>query len=200
MSDFSLSEVQKHNVHLYPFRFGRSLLVLLAISFSMLAASSAPVVPLISKADKLEGKLREAIVKSLRDIHIPIIKAAALKTILDDTNLILIDIRQTKEQDVSMLPHALTTLEFAEKFRHGIPSQKRIVVYCTIGYRSGKYAETLAKQGIKAENLEGGILAWSYVVGPLLFKNLNGERAETNRIHIYDKDWNFVHPDYVAVW
>ena len=60
-----------------------------------------------------------------------------------------------------MLPHAITTAEFAARFRHGIPKEKRLVVYCTIGYRSGKYAQELAKQGIKAENLEGGVLAWS---------------------------------------
>ena len=82
---------------------------------------------------------------------------------------------------------------------HGIPKDKRLVVYCTIGYRSGKYAMELAKQGIKAENLEGGVLAWTFVGGKFLVKDAKGEWMETNRVHVYDPEWNIVHPDYVGV-
>jgi rhodanese-related sulfurtransferase len=153
----------------------------------------------LSRAEKLEGKLRVAILKATKNLKTPIIKAPELKAILEDTNLVLIDIRQPREQEVSMLPHAMTTAEFAERFRHGIPKGKRLVVYCTIGYRSGKYAEELAKQGIKADNLEGGVLAWSFVGGKFLVKDAKGEWTETTRIHVYDKEWNIVHPDYQAV-
>jgi rhodanese-related sulfurtransferase len=152
-----------------------------------------------SRAEKLEGKLRVAIIKATKDLKTPIIKAAELKAILEDSNLVLIDVRKPREQEVSMLPHALTTTGFAEKFRHGIPKEKRLVVYCTIGYRSGKYAEELAKQGIKAENLEGGVLAWSFAGGKFLVRDAKGEWSETNRIHVYDPEWNIVHPDYVGV-
>jgi rhodanese-related sulfurtransferase len=167
------------------------------------AASPPPTVssqPIISKAEKLESRIRVEYAKATKDIQLPIIKPTALLQILDDTNLVLIDIRQSNEQVVSMLPHALTTAQFAEKFRKGIPAEKKIVVYCTIGYRSGKYGETLAKQGIKSLNLEGGLLAWSHIQGPLLFKNASGEWVPTNRIHTYSKEWNLVHPDYVGVW
>jgi rhodanese-related sulfurtransferase len=153
----------------------------------------------LSKAEKLEAKLRTAILKATKDIHVPVIKAPELKAILDDTNLILIDVRQPKELEVSMLPHALSTAQFAARYRHGIPAGKRIVVYCTIGYRSGKYAEELAKMGIKSESLEGGILMWSFAGGKLLCKNTRDEWVETNRIHVYDAEWNIVHPDYLGV-
>jgi sodium/bile acid cotransporter 7 len=153
-----------------------------------------------SRAEKLEARMRVECIKATKDINVPVIKAAALKAIIEDTDLVLIDIRQPKEQEISMLPHALTTFEFAEKFRKGIPATKRIVVYCTIGYRSGKYAETLARQGIKSENLEGGILAWSFAGGALRCKNSAGEWVPTNRIHTYSKEWNLVHPDYAGVW
>ena len=128
----------------------------------------------LSRAEKLEGRLRVAVLKATKDLKSPVIKALELLAILEDTNLVLIDVRQPPEQEVSMLPHAITPAEFAARFRRGIPKEKRLVVYCTIGYRSGKYAEELAKQGIKADNLEGGVLAWSFIGGRLLAKDANG--------------------------
>ena len=168
----------------------------------LLAMALFPALPsaqTMSRTEKLESKLRVAIIKATKGLKAPLIKAADLKQIIDDTNLVLIDVRKSNEQEVSMLPHALTTAGFAETFRHGIPKEKRLVVYCTIGYRSGKYAEELAKQGFKAENLEGGVLAWSFAGGKLFTKNSVGEVVETNRIHVYDPEWNIVHPDYVGV-
>jgi rhodanese-related sulfurtransferase len=171
-----------------------SLLAVTGLSLP-LPASAQP----LSKTEKLENKLRMAILKATKDLKVPIIKAAALNAIIDDTNLVLIDVRKTGEQQISMLPHALTTAQFAEIFRHGIPKEKRLVVYCTIGYRSGRYAEELAKQGIKAENLEGGVLAWSFAGGKFLTQDGKGGWLETNRIHVYDAEWNIVHPDYLGV-
>jgi rhodanese-related sulfurtransferase len=153
----------------------------------------------LSRAEKLEGKLRVAVLKATKNLNVPVIKAPELMAILEDTNLVLIDIRQPREQEISMLPHAITTAEFAQRFRRGIPKEKRLVVYCTIGYRSGKYAEELAKQGIKAENLEGGVLGWSFIGGKFLAKDAKGDWTETTRIHVYDREWNIVHPDYQAV-
>lgn len=153
----------------------------------------------MSRAEKLEGKLRVAMLKANKEIKGPWIKAAELKSILEDTNLILIDVRQPKELEISILPHALSTAQFAARYRTGIPAGSRIVVYCTIGYRSGRYAEQLAAMGIKCENLEGGILMWSFAGGPLKAKNANDEWVATNRIHVYDAEWNIVHPDYLGV-
>jgi rhodanese-related sulfurtransferase len=153
----------------------------------------------LSRAEKLEGKLRVAMLKANKDIHGPWIKAAELQAILEDTNLVLIDVRQKYEQETSMLPHAIAPMDFAAKFRHGIPKEKRLVVYCTIGFRSGKYAEELAKQGFKAEVLEGGVLAWSFAGGKFFTAGAKGGLVETNHIHVYDREWNIVHPDYIAV-
>jgi len=153
-----------------------------------------------SRVEKLESRLRVAIIDALKDVNAPLIKAAELMRIIDDTNLVLIDVRSVPEQKVSMLPHALTTAAFAEKFRRGIPAGKRLVVYCTIGYRSGKYAMQLAKQGLRAENLEGGVLAWSFAGGPFLAGDSTGAGAATHHVHVYDSEWNILHPSYKAVW
>lgn len=153
-----------------------------------------------SRIEKLESRLRVAFVKATRNVDAPLIKADELKRIIDDTNLVLIDVRNAHEQAVSMLPRALTTADFAEKFRRGIPAGKRLVVYCTIGYRSGKYAMELAKQRLRAENLEGGVLAWSFAGGAFLAKDSTGAWAPTQRVHVYDSEWNILHPAYKAVW
>lgn len=151
-------------------------------------------------AAKQERKLRMEYLKVTGGIVGPTLKPETLLPLLGDTNLVLLDIRQPGEQAVSMIPHAMTTPEFAQRFRRGIPKGKRIVVYCTIGYRSGKYAMELAGQGIIAENLEGGLLAWSHIGGPLEVRNPSGLTTPTRRVHIYSSGWNFLHPDYEAVW
>jgi rhodanese-related sulfurtransferase len=177
---------------------GRLRATLLAgcLALFLPAASGAQA---LSRAEKLESRLRVAMLKANKDIKGPWIKAAELKAILQDSNLILVDVRQPAERDVSMLPHALDTYQFADGYRHGIPPGSRLVLYCTIGYRSGKYAEQLAGMGVKAEVLEGGILMWSFVGGPLVARKSKTEWEPTNRIHVYDAEWNIVHPDYVAV-
>lgn len=152
------------------------------------------------QAIKQERKLRMEYLKATAGIQVPVIKPEALLALLEDTNLVLLDVRQPDEQKVSMIPKAMTLPEFAERFRKGLPRSKRIVVYCTIGYRSGRYAMELATKGIRAENLEGGLLAWSHIHGPLEVRNDAGFHTATRRVHIYSSGWNFLHPDYEAVW
>jgi rhodanese-related sulfurtransferase len=167
------------------------------------AAPAAPGAPDPVKAKlaaKLERKLRTEYLKATMGVKGPVIKPDILLSILEDTNLVLLDIRQPEEQAVSMIPHAMTTQQFADRFRKGLPKSKRIVVYCTIGFRSGKYAMELAGQRIQAENLEGGLLAWSHIGGPLEVRNAAGMATPTRRVHIYSSGWNFLHPDYEAVW
>lgn len=164
-------------------------------------AAKAKTDPIKAKlAARNERKLRTEYLKVAGGLAVPTLKPESLLALLGDTNLVLLDIRQPDEQVVSMIPQALTTREFAERFRRGIPKEKRIVVYCTIGYRSGKYAMELASQGIKAENVEGGLLAWSHIGGPLEVRNPSGLTTPTKRVHIYSSGWNYLHPDYEAVW
>lgn len=46
-----------------------------------------------------------------------------------------------------------------QAFKAALPRDKQIFLYCKSGGRSGRMAEFLACEGIKAENL-GGFLAW----------------------------------------
>jgi rhodanese-related sulfurtransferase len=100
---------------------------------------------------------------------------------------ILVDVREEKEQKVSMIPHALTLKEF-EKNKEQFKNHQ-IVTYCTIGYRSGKYAQKLRTKGYQAYNMTGAILLWTHDVGTLV--NDNGM---TKNVHVYGSQWNLV-PD-----
>lgn len=177
---------------------GLTRIFLSALLFA-LALPAAPRAQALSRAEKLEGKLRVAMLKANKDVQGPWIKAAELKAMIDDTDLILVDVRQPAERNVSMLPHAIDPNQFADQYRHGIPPGRKLVLYCTIGYRSAKYGEKLAPLGIKYQVLEGGILMWSFVGGALKARDDHFAWVPTNRIHVYDAEWNIVHPDYVAV-
>src|SRR3990172_5078091 len=114
--------------------------------FSNLLCAAALFTQSASRDEKRAAKVRTEYLKATLDIHVPTIRADSLKARLGDTNLVLVDVRLPGEQKVSMLPGALAPREFAEKFRGGFPAGKTVVTYCTIGYRSGKYAEQLLEK------------------------------------------------------
>jgi sodium/bile acid cotransporter 7 len=92
-----------------------------------------------------------------------------------------------------MLPGSVTEKDFLSNFKAYDDHIK--IAYCTISQRSGKFAESLRKEGIPVFNLSGGILAWVHDGGKVYNRN-----GETRRIHVYDSEWNFVPAGYEAIW
>ena len=72
---------------------------------------------------------------------------------------------------------------------------KKIVLYCTIGNRSGRYAKKLRQQKIESYNLVGGILAWAWDEGQLI-----DSQGLTKRVHVYGARWNLLPNSYEAVY
>ena len=173
-------------------------LLLAAFVSSALAAGDSIDVPNV-RALKLESKLWKEYGK-LKDPMVPVIRASDLMKILEDSNLVLIDVRQASERKVSRLKHSMSTVEFAERFRKGIPKDKILVVYDTMGFRAAKYARELMAMGINPRNLEGGVLAWSHAGGEFFASDSSGNPARTWHVHVYDKERNFLHPDYKPTW
>ncbi len=106
---------------------------------------------------------------------------------------VLIDIREPREQQVSMLPGAITEKEFMDdpaKYKDAVK-----IAYCTISYRSGKFAQKLQKKGIIVYNLKGGMLAWVHDGG-----NVYDQNGESHRIHVYGRKWDLGPKRYRAVW
>ena len=79
--------------------------------------------------------------------------------------------------------------------RNGLVDRK-IVVYCTIGARSGEYAEGLREKGFDAYNLAGSILAWAHAGKPLV----DTEGKTTKHLHVYGREWDLAPDGYETQW
>ena len=125
---------------------------------------------------------------------VPDIEVARLAQLQPQSNLVFIDVREPEEQAVSMIPGAVTAEEFErkrEQFR-----EKTLVAYCTIGYRSGRFAKRWNERGFNGVNLAGGILAWTHEGRALETPSGN----DTKRVHVYGRDWNYAPEGYIPVW
>ncbi len=107
---------------------------------------------------------------------------------------VLVDVRTPQEQAVSMLPGAIDQADF----ERDMPAyhDKKVIVYCTIGYRSGYYTQELLQQGLDAYNLSEGILGWANVDGLLL----DPQGRKTSQVHVYSRPWNWALKNHVAVF
>lgn len=122
--------------------------------------------------------------KGLLDEDTPALTVAQCAT-LGET--VFLDARERPEFDVSHLPGArwVGYDDFELSRVKGIPKSATIVVYCSVGYRSGKITGRLRKAGYtNVRNLYGGIFEW--VNTGLAVEDAKGP---TPRVHAYDKDW-----------
>ena len=102
-------------------------------------------------------------------------------------NLLLFDVREPEEYAVSHLQGArpAPSKDEALKALQGTPSDQRIVLYCSVGYRSSELAQFLMKKGYtEVYNLEGSIFAWANEGRPVYRGN---ERVKV--VHPYDRIW-----------
>jgi rhodanese-related sulfurtransferase len=114
---------------------------------------------------------------------------------------IILDAREILEYNASHIPKAIHIGydAFDLKSMKNISKDKKIVVYCTIGYRSEKIGEKLKKDGFKnVWNLYGSILEWSNQDFELVDKN----QKPTKRVHTYNKSWGkwLLNPKYQKVY
>ena len=140
-----------------------------------------------SNIDKLEKVYQKLLPKFKEAVEIRIDQ-------LSTHEVVFVDVREAEERRVSMIPGAIGVDEFLKASTRYQNAQ--LVAYCTIGFRSGKFAIKLRKQGFDVKNLKGGVLAWAHA--GKLFKTATG--VETKRVHVYDDDWDLLPKGYVAVW
>ena len=109
-------------------------------------------------------------------------------TILSD------DVRTPQERNVSTISGAIDN----EYFEHNSVSylSKKIIVYCTIGYRSGNYAAELRQKGFDAYNPSEGIIGWAHVDGLLI----DPQGLATLQVHVFSRPWNFALKHHIAVF
>jgi rhodanese-related sulfurtransferase len=108
--------------------------------------------------------------------------------------VVLVDVREAEEWEVSMIPGAVTREQFEEDIEKH--RNARIVVYCTVGGRAGIYAAGLRDQGLRAEVLRGSILAWTHAGGPLVEPG----GKPTRRVHTCKEAFNLAADGYEPTW
>ncbi len=113
----------------------------------------------------------------------------------EKTDYIIVDVRSAEERNVSIIAGAIDQ-DYFENNHHAYQNNK-IIVYCTIGYRSGYYAQELRQKGLDAYNLSEGILGWTQANGLLV----NSHGQETSQVHVYSRPWDLaVGKNYTAVF
>ncbi len=101
--------------------------------------------------------------------------------------VILVDTRAAEEFAVSQIAGAIQAGdENALRVRlEGVPKDAAIVLYCSVGYRSAKLAERLARAGYtRVANLEGSMFEWANSGRDLV----QGERPAMH-VHPYSRTW-----------
>lgn len=116
------------------------------------------------------------------------VKEVSVCDITDETKYIFVDAREKKEYNVSHIKDAVWCGydDFDISRLKEISKEKKIVVYCSVGYRSEKIAEKLIEAGYKdVSNLYGGIFEWKNE-GRKVYDNAGNS---TEKIHAYNYIW-----------
>lgn len=98
---------------------------------------------------------------------------------------ILLDVRTAAEYEVSHLQNAQRVQPDSPAAAIRIAKDQPIVTYCSVGYRSGAFAQTLEKAGYThVLNMEGSIFKWANQGRPVY---RSGQRVE--KVHPYNGTW-----------
>lgn len=117
------------------------------------------------------------------------VKEVSVTDIDLNENIIYLDAREQNEYEVSHVKNAIWVGydKFQKDSINRLAKDKKIVVYCSVGYRSEKISEKLIKMGYtNVSNLYGGLFEWSNQEMPLVRGNANDS---TIKIHPYDEKW-----------
>lgn len=143
-----------------------------------------------SKAQSYSWSAVYSLIES-RFPQIPTVDIDVLETWKQSTEVLLIDVREREEFLISHLLGAQNRTSISD-FQH-IPKDKRMVLYCSVGYRSAKLVETLQREGYtQVYNLKGSIFAWANAGKPVY-----QTETTTTFVHPYNEIWGqLLHKKY----
>ncbi len=127
--------------------------------------------------------------QSLYKNTVPLIRSESLVTKISKQNVVILDTRSAEEFQVSHISGALF-LDY-DSFKpdniKNIDKNSKIIVYCSVGYRSERIGERLLKLGFSdVSNLYGGIFDWINDGNPVV----NRSGISTDSVHTYNKEWS----------
>ena len=147
---------------------------LLVIMFSFLQAPA-----------QVQSSAYNLTLKTLLSHSVPEVSVSQVKGM---KNVLLLDAREWNEYQVSHIENAkyVGYDQFDSGMLMSIDKKQRIVVYCSVGYRSEKISEKLKQAGFtNVSNLYGGIFEWVNRGYPIV----NLQNATTMDIHGFDFVW-----------
>jgi rhodanese-related sulfurtransferase len=128
--------------------------------------------------------------KSLYRNTVPIIQPVEVKELMaKGEKITIIDTRAPEEFKVSHLAGAqfLNYDSYTTDDLKKIPANSKIIVYCSVGYRSERVGEKLLKLGYKnVFNIYGGIFGWKNEGQAVV----NKQNQPTDSVHTYNKNWS----------
>lgn len=156
--------------------FSRKIKIL-ALGGLLFASSSA--------SGQVKSASYRAMLKSLLNHSVPEIQVQT--AVRDTADILFLDAREPKECAVSRIKGAIEVGydHFDSTKLADIPKDRRIVVYCSVGYRSEKVTEKLLAAGYRnVSNLYGGIFEWVNQGNPVF-----DDKGPTQRVHAYSRLW-----------
>ena len=130
----------------------------------------------------------DTMVNSMISSKVDTISTELLMERIKHEHLILLDSRQRVEYDVSHLPGAryVGYDDFELSRLKGIQKTDTIVVYCSVGKRSGDIGEKLKMAGYQnVRNLYGGIFDWTNRG----YEVVNNKNEPVRCVHPYNTLW-----------
>lgn len=134
-----------------------------------------------------DGVLYNLYLKSIYNKNTPTITCNELYNSFDAYTVI--DTRSEEEYSTSHLKNAIffNYDSYTSQDLSKIPTDKPIVFYCSVGWRSQKITEYFMAKGFtNVVNLYGGVFDWANKKLPLYSKN-----TQTDSVHVYSKKWGY---------
>ena len=118
---------------------------------------------------------------------VPLVKSEQLKEWMNKEEIVVLDAREAKEFKTSHIRNAKEVGydKFDISAVDDVTKDAKVVVYCSVGYRSERIGEKLMQQGYKnVYNLYGGIFDWVNK-GNAVYSS----EGKVAKVHAYNQDW-----------
>jgi len=147
--------------------------------------------PLLSVCFSAFGQSQsfDEMLNSMYKHTVPLINVQQLKDILEsDSTMVILDAREEREYNVSHIKNAryVGYEDFNTESVSDISKDTKIILNCSVGYRSERIGEQLIKANYtNVSNLYGGIFSWINQGYPVY----TSDNMITNKVHAYSEKW-----------
>jgi rhodanese-related sulfurtransferase len=136
----------------------------------------------------VNNTMYKIILKSMLSHTVPELSVKEADSLSQKGRIVFVDSREKNEYAVSHIKgsYYVGYKHFDMASLMKLPKNQKIVVYCSVGYRSEKIAEQLLKHGfLNVSNLYGGLFEWVNEDKPVVDSN----NAPTQKVHAYAPSW-----------